>query len=272
MLQKFTSTSHINTLELYDRFVYRSNENLGVPGHSHSTKSPSISPLAMDRQNGFSNGAKECKIESFAETRTTMNVCHRGYSEVDRGLPLHSTFADISPIRSGSPVKRTPGMMQVTSCSRETKSYASSISVSSPQSFLTRNSNKLTGSFSDTSFVNGSGLEGNENQSFNTSTSSEKSFIQQRVERLYGPGALAQGFFFKRSAASPGHNSSDSSFNKSSNSNNNDVSTDNANAEESLKKLPVLRHLRPEFRAQLPVVSPRRPTDGTEQIIKPLQR
>lgn len=102
----------------------------------------------------------------------------------------------------------------------------------------------------------------------NNSSNSEKSFIQQRVERLYGPGALAQGFFFKRSTSRL--NASDSSFNKSSN--NNDVSTENANTEESLKNLPVLRHLRPEFRAQLPVASTRRPTDGSEQILKPLQR
>lgn len=107
-----------------------------------------------------------------------------------------------------------------------------------------------------------------ESQVLNSSSSSEKSFIQQRVERLYGPGALAQGFFFKRSITKL--NTSDSSFNKSSN--NNDISADNANTEESLKNLPVLRHLRPEFRAQLPVVSSRKPTDGTEQVIKPLQR
>lgn len=103
----------------------------------------------------------------------------------------------------------------------------------------------------------------------NSTTTSEKSFIQQRVERLYGPGALAQGFFFKRSNTKL--NASDS-FNKSNNNNNDIIITDNANTEESLKNLPVLRHLRPEFRAQLPVVSPRRPTDGSEQIIKPLQR
>jgi len=121
-------------------------------------------------------------------------------------------------------------------------------------------------SFSDTNILNGSSVEV-ESRVLNTS-SSEKSFIQQRVERLYGPGALAQGFFFKRSITKL--NTSDSSFNKSSN--NNDISADNANTEESLKNLPVLRHLRPEFRAQLPVVSSRKPTDGTEQVIKPLQR
>lgn len=122
-------------------------------------------------------------------------------------------------------------------------------------------------SFSDTSILNGSSIEV-ESQVQNNSSSSEKSFIQQRVERLYGPGALAQGFFFKRSITKL--NTSDNSFNKSSN--NNDISADNANMEESLKNLPVLRHLRPEFRAQLPVVSSRKPTDGTEQVIKPLQR
>lgn len=122
-------------------------------------------------------------------------------------------------------------------------------------------------SFGDTSIINGA-TEEVESQVINSTTSSEKSFIQQRVERLYGPGALAQGFFFKRSTSRL--STSDNSFNKSSN--NNDVSTDNANTEESLKNLPVLRHLRPEFRAQLPVVSPRRPTDGSEQILKPLQR
>lgn len=122
-------------------------------------------------------------------------------------------------------------------------------------------------SFSDASILNGSTVEV-ESQVLNTSSSSEKSFIQQRVERLYGPGALAQGFFYKRSTTKL--NTSDSNFNKSSNNNN--ISADNANMEESLKNLPVLRHLRPEFRAQLPVVSSRKPTDGTEQIIKPLQR
>lgn len=122
-------------------------------------------------------------------------------------------------------------------------------------------------SFSETSILNGSSIEV-ESQVQNSSSNSEKSFIQQRVERLYGPGALAQGFFFKRSITKL--NTSDNSFNKSSN--NNDISADNANMEESLKNLPVLRHLRPEFRAQLPVVSSRKPTDGTEQVIKPLQR
>ncbi|XP_015608318.1 uncharacterized protein LOC107274080 isoform X2 [Cephus cinctus] len=242
---------------------FRSSENLNLPAHPYPPKSQSISPLAMDRQNGFSNGVKEeCKIESFVENRSSMNVC-QGYSEVDKGVALHSTFPDISPIRGSSPIRRSPGMIQVVTYNQHSKSFSSSFSGSSPKSTAVNVSNV---SFSETSVTNGSSIE-IENQTINSSSSSEKSFIQQRVERLYGPGALAQGFFFKRSNQL---NSSNNSFNKSSN--NNDSTTDNANTEESLKNLPVLRHLRPEFRAQLPVVSPRKPTDGSEQIIKPLQR
>ncbi len=103
---------------------------------------------------------------------------------------------------------------------------------------------------------------------------SPKSFIQQRVERLYGPSALAQGFY------SPKRSNSDSSSSvlseRSQNSTNtvkqtkifkteykNGVSSVNKFEVENLEvedeqSLPVLRHLRPEFRAQLPILSPKR--------------
>ncbi|KAK0158413.1 hypothetical protein PV328_009419 [Microctonus aethiopoides] len=237
---------------------FRSNEHLGVPTHSYPIKSQSISPLAMERQNGFSNGNKECKVETFVESRSSLNIS-QGYSEVDRGVALHSTFADISPIRSSNTSgKKSFGVASLNSYNKETKSFSSNVYVSSP---------RTSNNHHDNSFLNGSSVE-HDNQTINISNTSEKSFIQQRVERLYGPGALANTFFTKR--ASTNSILSESSFNKSSNSN--DISTDHANTEESLKKLPVLRHLRPEFRAQLPVVSPRRPTDGSEQIVKPLQR
>ncbi|XP_033323404.2 uncharacterized protein LOC117218833 [Megalopta genalis] len=243
---------------------FRSNENLTVPGHPYPPKSQSISPLAMDRQNGFSNGLKEeCKVEAYRESRSSISIC-QGYSEVDKGV-LHSTFGDLSPIRSATPAKRSPGVSQIMSCSQQNKSFTSHFSGSSPKAPPAGNLSST--SFADSSILNGSTADV-DNQVLNTSSSSEKSFIQQRVERLYGPGALAQGFFFKRSTSRL--SVSETSFGKSSN--NNDLSTDNANTEESLKNLPVLRHLRPEFRAQLPVVSPRRPTDGSEQILKPLQR
>lgn len=240
---------------------FRSNENLSVPT-SHPPKSQSISPLAMERQNGFTNGVKEeCKVETYRESRSTISMTCQGYSEVDKGVSLHATFPELSPIRMSTPSKRSPGLSPMMSCGQQNKSMGTGFS---PKHGVV---NLSGASFSDTSILNGSSVEV-ESQVINTSSSSEKSFIQQRVERLYGPGALAQGFFFKRSITKL--NTSDSSFNKSSN--NNDTSTDNANTEESLKNLPVLRHLRPEFRAQLPVVSSRKPTDGTEQVIKPLQR
>ncbi|CAD1476832.1 unnamed protein product, partial [Heterotrigona itama] len=237
----------------------RSNENLNVPAHPYPPKSQSISPLAMDRQNGFSNGLKEeCKVETYRESRSSIGIC-QGYSEVDKGVLHTTTYTDISPVQASTPTKRSPGISQMMSCSQQNKHF----SVSPKQPTV----NLSNASFSETSILNGT-MEQVENQTINSTTSSEKSFIQQRVERLYGPGALAQGFFFRRSTSKLSN--TDSSFNKSTN--NNDVSTENANAEESLKNLPVLRHLRPEFRAQLPVVSPRRPTDGSEQILKPLQR
>ena len=85
---------------------------------------------------------------------------------------------------------------------------------------------------------------------------SSKSFIQQRVERLYGPCALAQGFFH-RSSKSP---ASASSTSNGSNGVNNLFKTEvqlSSEDAESSHELPVLRHLRPEFRDQLNV-APRR--------------
>lgn len=103
---------------------------------------------------------------------------------------------------------------------------------------------------------------------------SPKSFIQQRVERLYGPSALAQGFYSPKRSNSDSSNSVLSE--RSQNSTNtvkqtkifkteykNGVSSVNKFEVENLEvegeqSLPVLRHLRPEFRAQLPILSPKR--------------
>lgn len=101
-----------------------------------------------------------------------------------------------------------------------------------------------------------------------------KSFIQQRVERLYGPGALAQGFFInmqrknrsfevgkeKSFKAAPENNNHSKSFNE----NFLEVNTSESYLKQSTSTptLPVLRHLRPEFRAQLPILSPKRSYDN----------
>lgn len=101
-------------------------------------------------------------------------------------------------------------------------------------------------------------------------TSPMKSFIQQRVERLYGPGALAQGFFNQKRHKLKSSSEDDDpkvlqekSLNcpdRFSTPRKSDESIELAspNGEESNVSLPVLRHLRPEFRAQLPILSPKK--------------
>lgn len=93
-----------------------------------------------------------------------------------------------------------------------------------------------------------------------------KSFIQQRVERLYGPGALAQGFFItkpqKTRLSESESRTSTVNTDRHSKSLNDDLLEDDMEPymkqSTSSPTLPVLRHLRPEFRAQLPVISPRK--------------
>ncbi|XP_005177134.1 uncharacterized membrane protein DDB_G0293934 isoform X2 [Musca domestica] len=122
-----------------------------------------------------------------------------------------------------------------------------------------------------------------------------RSFIQQRVERLYGPGALAQGFYspkkirespqrLNRSLNSENGGGGATSelvrkfqelspskdYNKfreklSSNgkpslppANASSSAAENLNSENNNIDLPCLRHLSQEFRAQLPIVSPKR--------------
>lgn len=92
----------------------------------------------MDRQNGFSNGVKEeYKIHhTFVETRSSMSTC-QGFSEVDKGVPLHTTFPDISPVRGNpdiSPIKKSPGMVRVVAFSQQNKSFTSNVIESSPKS------------------------------------------------------------------------------------------------------------------------------------------
>lgn len=102
-----------------------------------------------------------------------------------------------------------------------------------------------------------------------------KSFIQQRVERLYGPGALAQGFYspkknktFENSVLCERFPNSQNKYSKTITMEHggangktvNSVHTVTENYENMRNScdLPVLRHLRPEFRAQLPIMSPKR--------------
>lgn len=101
-----------------------------------------------------------------------------------------------------------------------------------------------------------------------------KSFIQQRVERLYGPGALAQGFFVSKRQKNRLSESEDTP--KPTNGKLNQTMPDKLSDEENIEpvsmrqssstpSLPVLRHLRPEFRAQLPLASPKKVADAQMQ-------
>lgn len=107
-----------------------------------------------------------------------------------------------------------------------------------------------------------------------------KSFIEQRVERLYGPGALAQGFHANRRSMEKTvlaerniYSNTPSKWTnrtpgKAVNGYNTPKNGDTQSPQSQFGKtgqqqtpedtIPVLRHLRPEFRAQLPISSPKR--------------
>ncbi|KAF7284379.1 hypothetical protein GWI33_022166 [Rhynchophorus ferrugineus] len=98
-----------------------------------------------------------------------------------------------------------------------------------------------------------------------------KSFIQQRVERLYGPGALAQGFFVSKRKQNRISGSDETAGDDVHNKTLPDKFLDNDSSESGMKQsssspsLPVLRHLRPEFRAQLPIASPKKTKEAIMQ-------
>lgn len=115
-------------------------------------------------------------------------------------------------------------------------------------------------------------MNGKQEVTSKTNGSECKSFIQQRVERLYGPGALAQGFFVSKRRQNmsfdPSNNVETNKIEVHSKSMSDEL-LDNSTSECNMKQscsspsLPVLRHLTPEFRAQLPMLSPRRGVDSS---------
>lgn len=109
-----------------------------------------------------------------------------------------------------------------------------------------------------------------------TNGNESKSFIQQRVERLYGPGALAQGFFvttkrqknrFSESGLLEKTPTKIDNHSKSMNDKafENDLSPISMKQSTSSPALPVLRHLRPEFRAQLPIMCSKKGSESPMQ-------
>ena len=85
-----------------------------------------------------------------------------------------------------------------------------------------------------------------------------RSFIQERIERLYGPGALAAGFI--RRSPGPSYTSMGNTVKRTPTTRTEgrvipiQLEYDSKNESDGLPS--VFRHLRPEFRHQLPVKSP----------------
>ncbi|XP_069702984.1 uncharacterized protein [Periplaneta americana] len=167
-----------------------------------------------------------------------------------------------------SPMKRSPGAVRVVEFTSQTKSYVRTAFVSGSSMETPSYSSQ---GYSDSSQSKSYNIDGVQTSSYVRSVRSgpavsgsptsekpesssaqtngmnsessmwtSKSFIQQRVERLYGPGALAQGFFRRTRHKPPDEIQSASENLPSHNHRSN-----------SSPSLPVLRHLRPEFRAQL---------------------
>ncbi|KAJ9575706.1 hypothetical protein L9F63_007465, partial [Diploptera punctata] len=147
-----------------------------------------------------------------------------------------------------SPQKRSPGAVRVVEFTSQTKSYDFSDSSQSKNFAEGSQSSRsvLTDGESHSFQTNGSNAE---------NTWSSKSFIQQRVERLYGPGALAQGFFRRVRSKPPDEVQEPPEGEISQNG-----IRSNTNS-----SLPVLRHLRPEFRAQLSLGPTTKKISGHEE-------
>ncbi|XP_067003721.2 uncharacterized protein [Anabrus simplex] len=169
---------------------------------------------------------------------------------------------------SGSPQKRSPGAVRVVEFTSQSKSYVKTL-VSSRTFLATSSSIDSPFNASDvtrTSVSEQCSSDSSQHQQTLYSSSSvestpigtvNKSFIQQRVERLYGPGALAQGFFRRTRSLSKSHDESQ------------EVDASPSTTPASTPGLPVLRHLRPEFRAQLPLTTSirRRLDDERQEVV-----
>ncbi|XP_055918649.1 uncharacterized protein LOC129950752 [Eupeodes corollae] len=189
---------------------------------------------------------------------------------------------DINKSREVSPIR--PSTNSIQHC-KKNNSLAPPVFVSSiktsPNCKLTMTSNQyLNDSIGSNDTVNISDV-------VDAQYSPQQSFIQQRVERLYGPGALAQVFYSPKKVKSKNSNniilnerssntqsefcrkyqqlSKSRYFNQCNKPTNEVIVTTIPTATDvtdhsvnNTIDLPVLRHLSQEFRAQLPSISPKR--------------
>lgn len=150
---------------------------------------------------------------------------------------------------------------------KETHNFSSSIfSTDSVDACLDNNRKNL---INNKSYENNKSYSYTNNQSNDATTQiyskvEDKSFIEQRIERLYGPGALAHGFLvMKKHNRSFEMDKDEKTVEHHSKSMLDKLVEDDSSdgpmkQSTSFPTLPVMRHLRPEFRAQLPIISPKK--------------
>uniref|UniRef100_T1IAE7 Uncharacterized protein n=1 Tax=Rhodnius prolixus TaxID=13249 RepID=T1IAE7_RHOPR len=140
------------------------------------------------------------------------------------------------------------------SLTQESRSFSSSMATESYSYSTTRftrtNTTTTSSSFSSATTTNGDTSASRLlTPTKLTEQLSPSSFIVQRVERLYGPGALAQGFYSPRKAGSSTKATKVTTLLKE------ETTTHNIEDGKNEQSLPVLKLLRPEFRAQLTVAN-----------------
>ncbi|KAH8320311.1 hypothetical protein KR074_003080 [Drosophila pseudoananassae] len=206
---------------------------------------------------------------------------------------------DINKSREVSPIRPSTSSLQY--CKRNS-SLTAPVLLTMPLIKLPSPTSQYSATDSNKN-SNGNGVE-HGTRSGQADEESPKSFIKQRVERLYGPGALAQGFYSPKKS---GHFSSQSAtrianqkleiessqdselarkfkqlspskdygeFRKKLHNNcsqsgtGRTIESSDSCGQNVDVELPVFRHLSYEFRSQLPMVSPKRATHRSISTLK----
>lgn len=267
---------------------------------THSNISNNIIINSCEDGGGVGNNATVI-VEAVEKKPSYLNLacCVNGYSNL---TTYDSKIRqDINKSREVSPIRPSTSSLQY--CKRNnslaapvlhtmplTKQPATGSSTPSKYATLIGETNNNNGSIKNGHLENGDLAYCNGSAAIHGNSTS--SFIQQRVERLYGPGALAQGFYSPKkhsTSLSPVPRQAKQSqsgdelsrkFKQLSPSkdygefrkklHNNCTQTASARSHSELAAttatnglngdtdLPVFRHLSHEFRAQLPTVSPKR--------------
>ncbi|KDR11387.1 Disks large-associated protein 1 [Zootermopsis nevadensis] len=259
----------------YESSVIQSTKSRDATDFSSPLKNSSVTSVPRDGFGAFS--PIRCSPESpKIVSGSCVTSSPRDSSSLSSPLkhspdsPKTSSKDSLSTPATTSPQKRSPGTVRVVEFTSQTKSYVRTafVSGSSVESASTYTAQGYSDSPQLKELVDGSkrtsyvrnihselaACDSSDNEGSSvtfaaktnasnseTTVWASKSFIQQRVERLYGPGALAQGFFRRTR-----HKPSDEVQGPCESH-----TPHNGYCHNSSPTLPVLRHLRPEFRAQL---------------------